>query len=140
VAAEAEETKDPTTGLPDDTPNLNDSLDTNIALNEGQQLDVYCEPMYLPEVNVNIPPINQAQQTHSSADSNIMMESSIRDSTLALPSCKNESTQDNQQYQDMGTTSTLSIHRLDTLTRRHSRNFKRPLPPLKRSIIDSQKK
>jgi hypothetical protein len=118
VAAEAEERKDPATG---DTPDLNDSPDTNVALNEGHRLNVYREPMYLPEVNVNILPVDRTQQTHSSADSNITMESSIRDSTLALPSCENESTQDDQQYQDMGTTSTLSIHRLDNLTRRHSR-------------------
>jgi hypothetical protein len=123
VAAEAEETKDPTTGLPDSTPDLNDSPDTNVAVNEGQRLDIYREPMYLLEVNINIIPIDQAQQTHSSADSNITMESSIRDSTLALPSCENESAQDDQHYQDMGTTSTLSIHRLDALTRRHSRYF-----------------
>jgi hypothetical protein len=56
VAAEAEERKDPTMG---DTPDLNDSPDTNVALNEGHRLDVYREPMFLPEVSVNIPPLTK---------------------------------------------------------------------------------
>ena len=111
-----------------ESPDVLASPDTDVALDAGQRLDTYREPMFVPMVDIPVSAMELPPTGTSSSDSALTMESTIRDSTLPLPSINitsNGDPQDDQQYQDMGTTSTLSIHRLDMLTRRHNKYFQK---------------